>query len=240
VVFYTHGGGWISGANTDELPAARASYLASQGYLVVSANYTLSTPTSHLWDSTESQLACAMVWTENNAGRFGGNTERLAVGGDSAGGNLALELAYRSAAGTLTSSCGGTPPQVDAVSVLYPVASPQSFYDNSNPVFGGLSREMAGSYTGGAPESFPTRYEELTPAQNVTQGAPATLITVGTHDHLVPPHETYDLVDLLTSKGVPNQLIGVPFAEHVFDSPTAVGTQIWEQATVRWLRQHGV
>jgi beta-mannosidase len=52
-------------------------------------------------------VACALVWTAQNAALLGGDPTRLVVAGDSAGGNLAVNLAYAAALGQAQSGCGG-------------------------------------------------------------------------------------------------------------------------------------
>lgn len=241
VVLWIHGGGWISGSRTDDSPAIQSSWLADNGYLVVSVDYTLATDDDPRWDSTESQIACALAWTEEHAAEYGGDTARFAVSGDSAGGHLALQAAYRAAAGTLDSSCGGSLPDVDAVSVLYPVASPQGFYENPDVVLGPLARNMASTYTGGSPDEHPERYAAITPANHLGAATPPTLMAVGAHDHLVPPSGARELAEALDANGTAHTLIEAPFAEHVFDLlPGSVATQVWRAETLRWFAAHGV
>ncbi|MEU4449303.1 alpha/beta hydrolase [Actinosynnema sp. NPDC050801] len=233
VIVMVHGGGFISSSRLEGTPPAHARWFAEHGYLVISADYTLSTDQRHLWDITEQQIGCALAWTGANARRYGGDTTRLMMIGDSAGGNLALQAAYKGNTGRLRSGCGGDPPPVDAVSALYPVSDMAQLYANEP------SRIFAERYVGGSPDQYPERYAATTPTNHITPQAPPTLLTMGTSDYIVPPDGTRRLSERLHRGGIPCDLIEVPYGQHVFDAaPGAVGTQVWRQATLRWFAHH--
>jgi acetyl esterase len=238
VLVYIHGGGWVAGDRTSR--SADLRWFADHGWLVVSVDYTLSSADRHLWDVTQDQIGCALGWVLANAARYGGDATRLSVSGHSAGGNLAINTAYLSAAGRLRSSCGGSLPRVAAVSAVYPVVDAAGFYDNPDPALGGTSRAMAGAYTGGSPQHFPDRYSRISSESHLTAGAPPTLIIVGEADHLVPVDGTYRFADLARAAGVDLELVSVPYADHVFDGRRgSIGEQAYRQLTARWLREHG-
>jgi acetyl esterase/lipase len=164
----------------------------------------------------------------------------LTISIDSAGGNLAINTAYRAANGTLASSCGGPRPVVSAVSALYPVVDLAGFYDNADPALGAVSRDMAGAYIGGSPREFPQRYAAVASATHVSPAAPPTLILMGEADHLVPTEGTYRFDDQARAAGVDVELVAVPYADHVFDGRTgSIGQQAYRQLTAKWLRDHG-
>lgn len=241
VVVYLHGGGWIMGGRADETVAAHASWLADRGFVVASVDYSLSGPQRHLWNAVEPQLGCALSWVAGNAAQYGGDAGRLGLVGDSAGGNIALNVGYRANAGTLESVCGGSVPRVAAVSALYPVADPVGFHDNPNPATSELATTMTEQYLGGPPQQYPQRYTAITPSTHLTAQAPATLLTVPTADSLVPPQGAYDLAAELERRQVPGHLIRVYPLDHSFDHALgSIGTQTWRQATVSWLRDHGL
>ena len=238
VLVYVHGGGWVAGDLTGH--SADLRWLAEQGWLVVSVDYTLSSAYRHLWDVTQAQIGCALGWVVANAARYGGDPTRLSVSGHSAGGNLAINTGYLSASGRLPSSCGGTMPRVAAVSAVYPVVDPAGFYDNRDPVVGATSRDMVGAYTGGSPQQFPDRYAGIASETHITPGAPPTLIILGEADHLVPVDGTYRFVERARAAGVDVKLVEVPYADHVFDGRRgSIGEQAYRQLTARWLRDHG-
>lgn len=89
VYVYFHGGGWTSGDK-----AAVTKYCASQvlgGMVVVNVNYRRA-PRFRMGHVLEDANA-ALAWVAANIRRFGGDPERLILGGDSAGGHIAALLA---------------------------------------------------------------------------------------------------------------------------------------------------
>lgn len=84
LVFY-HGGGWVLGSleTHDDLCRALARAVPA---LVISVEYRLA-PEDPFPAGLEDSYA-ALVWASENAASIGGDPARLAVGGDSAGGNL--------------------------------------------------------------------------------------------------------------------------------------------------------
>lgn len=89
---YYHGGGWVIG--TIETHDATCRALAREsGAAVLSVAYRLAPEApfpAPLDDCFE-----ALVWAKNNAAKLGVDGTRLAVAGDSAGGNLAAAVAIR-------------------------------------------------------------------------------------------------------------------------------------------------
>jgi acetyl esterase len=234
VVVLVHGGGWTSGDRVQRTTASHAAWFAAQGYLAVSVDYPLSHGDRHRWDAVEAQVACALVWAGEHADEHGGDPGAVFLAGDSAGGNLALDVAYRSAAGDLEPACEGTVPPVSAVSTLYPVASPVGVHENDDLVMGDQGRELTEQYTGGTPSEYPERYAAITPAEHATADAPPTLMVLGESDHLVPADGAEELATVLARTGVPHELVLLPAADHVFDAaPGGVGTQVWRELTLR-------
>ena len=216
VMIYLHGGGWIQGSRTDHSYYSRV--FANRGYVVFCPDYDLSDGERHLADTTEKQLLEAFAWVKLHAADFGGDISRLYVTGGSAGGNLALEIAYKIAAGIYTVSADGTElPAVRAVSVTFPAVRLEDFYRNKDLVFGRLARKMVGSYTGCTPEEDPARYAGLDPINFVTSQSTPTCIMVGWGDALVPPGPASELTGALLDAGVEHLTFGVPYANHIFD-----------------------
>jgi acetyl esterase len=89
VVFY-HGGGWV--INDLDTHDAMCRLLAAAGELLVVASDYRRAP-EHRFPAPVEDCYAVAKWTEEYAGKLGGDTERVAVVGDSAGGNLAAATA---------------------------------------------------------------------------------------------------------------------------------------------------
>ncbi len=124
LVFY-HGGGWVLGDL--EYSDLSCRMLANDvGCVVVSVDYRLApeykfpTPLNDCYD--------AFKWVVDNAGGLGVDPQRVAVGGDSAGGNLAAAVAIRAR--------DENGPKVAHQLLIYPVTDrdfeTQSYKDNGD------------------------------------------------------------------------------------------------------------
>jgi len=89
VLVYLHGGGWICGSPTTHNKLAHR--FAEAGYLVLNVDYRLAP--EHVYPAAPDDAFAALQWVGENARELGGDPGRIAVGGDSAGGNLAAVVA---------------------------------------------------------------------------------------------------------------------------------------------------
>jgi len=86
VVIYLHGGGWAFGS-----PASfrkLGMQFAEAGYLTIILDYRLAP--EHPFPAALEDSIFAIRWASDNAPRWNGDGGRIAIGGDSAGGNLAM------------------------------------------------------------------------------------------------------------------------------------------------------
>ena len=88
VVFWIHGGGWQGGDKSDV--QAKPDWFASKGFVFVSANYRLLPDVD--METLTRDVAKALGWVHKNIRQYGGNPDRILVGGHSAGAQLAALL----------------------------------------------------------------------------------------------------------------------------------------------------
>ena len=177
-------------------------WLAERGNLIISVGYTLSSTSRHLWNIVPRQIACALTWVDSNAPQLGGDINRIALLGESAGGNLVLNVAYLVNSGDLPTSCGGTLPHIAAVVALYPILDPVRMYHNKDALAGPFARMMTMDYTGGTPDQFSDRYAQISPATHLNSKAPPTLLIFGLEDHLLEPQAAFEFTASARAAGV--------------------------------------
>jgi acetyl esterase len=112
LLVYYHGGGWVIGdLDTHDGPCR---FLASHsGARVLSIDYRLAP--EHPFPAAAEDAWAAYAWARTNAAELGSDPSRIAVGGDSAGGNLAAVVSL------LAREQSAPPPAMQLL--IYPVTT---------------------------------------------------------------------------------------------------------------------
>jgi acetyl esterase len=90
LLVYFHGGGWVVGS-VETVDASCRSLANLAGCIVVSADYRLAP--EHKFSAAPDDCYAATRWAALQAASFHGDPKRIAVGGESAGSNLAAAVA---------------------------------------------------------------------------------------------------------------------------------------------------
>src|SRR5262245_463144 len=112
ILVWFHGGGWVVGDLEAAAPTARHLAVGAK-CVVISVDYRLAPETKFPGAADDSYAAT--VWAVQQAMRFNGDPTKIAVGGDSAGGNLAAAVAL------MARDCSG--PSLAFQLLVYPVTS---------------------------------------------------------------------------------------------------------------------
>jgi acetyl esterase len=204
IVVYLHGGGWMMGTldSYDSLLRALAN---ASGALVAAVDYRLA-PEHRYPTALEDSLA-AIRWSVAHAGELGGDGERLALAGDSAGGNLAAVAARRLRGELPVGLQVLVYPVTDAV---FDTASYRT-YDAGHGLSGASMQRFWRFYLDGAdpahPDASPLRSADLAGV------APAFVLTAE-EDVLRDEGEAYAAA--LSDAGVPTELVCWPGTIHGF------------------------
>ena len=116
VVMMFHGGGWVIGDLTTADGQSR-DVCRGAGALVISVDYRLAP--EHRFPAAADDCYAATVWAGRSAAEYGGDPSRLAVAGDSAGGNLAAVVSQ------MVRDRGG--PAIAFQLLVYPVTDGANF-----------------------------------------------------------------------------------------------------------------
>lgn len=92
ILVYFHGGGWLySGIEATD----RSVRLIANEARVIVINVEYALAPEHPWPAANDDGEAAFLWTRANAANLGGHPDLVAVGGDSAGGNISLTISQR-------------------------------------------------------------------------------------------------------------------------------------------------
>ncbi len=209
VLLYFHGGGWVLGGHADPEIVSTCSYLASAARCaVVSVGYRLA-PESKFPAPVEDAYS-ALSYVSSGKASTAIDPARVAVGGDSAGGNIAAALCL------MTRDRAG--PAITFQLLVYP-ATDLSFETASHREYGegyGLSREEMKWYwnhylrtpeDGDDPYASPLRARDL-------GGLPPALVLTAEYDPLRDEGEAY--ARRLASAGVRTRMVRYDGAIHGF------------------------
>jgi acetyl esterase/lipase len=191
VFVFLHGGAWKSGDRS--LYIALGNRFAKAGILTVVPSYRLAPKNPH--PAQIEDAAAAFAWTVRNIANYGGDTNRIYVGGHSAGGHLAALLTLNP---TFLKKQGISPKVIRGVVALSGVYDLLAF-DSQESVF---SRDEA------------TR-KDASPFYHIAPTAPPFLVSFCQWDYPSLPDQAKRFNAALREAGVSSELVFVPRESHI-------------------------
>ena len=214
MLVYAHGGGWVVGSIETHDPFCRLLTEAA-GIIVFSLEYRLAP--EHPFPAGLDDVLAAYRWVAAHAGHFGGDPNRLLLGGDSAGANLAAVTANH-----LCAAGGATPPV--GLMLLYPVtdhpgAQHASYTENATGY--GLDANLMHWFWDEYARDIPPDDPGISPLrlQNVP-ALPPTLVATAEYDPL--RDEGIEYAEKLRRAGIVVTHVHAPDMHHNF--PVNPGT----------------
>lgn len=203
---WLHGGGW-TGGSVESVDSQSRHLCVGAGCVVVSVEYRLAP--QHKFPAAAEDSYAAVKWIARNAAAHNVDAGRIAVGGTSAGGNLAAVVALMAR--------DRHEPQLVCQVLIYPVTN-RDFTTKSYQEYGkgeyGLSltgMESAWSQYLGGPADAKNPYAAPLQAASL-QGLPRALVQVGEYDPLRDECDAY--TDRLKQAGVPVKSTRYPGLTH--------------------------
>jgi acetyl esterase len=241
VVVWIHGGGFVSGQRGDI--ANYLKILAGRGFVVVNVDYTIAPEA--IYPTPTRQLAKAIEYLERNAAKLGIADRGYVLAGDSAGSQIAAQLAnvitspaYAKQVGIFSSVSPGRLRGALLYCGVYDVGAMKT---DSGGVLGWFMRTVTWAYSGESDWRDAEGFETFSVANYLTSQFPPTFISAGNADPLGPQ-------SVLMERKLREQSVTVeslfytetykpPLAhEYQFDLDTTAGQEALDRS-VAWLNQ---
>ena len=208
-----HGGGWVLG-DLDSGDAFLRTLVVETGYTVISVDYRLAP--EHPFPAAVDDCFAALEWVASSACELGVDESRIAVGGDSAGGNLAAAVALRAR------DRGG--PRIAYQLLIYPVTDHDldtpSYHANASGYLLGRSG-MQWFWDHYVPDVGSRMDPEASPLRAASlAGLPPAYVITAEYDPLRDEGQAY--AERLRAAGVPVTLDACPGVIHGFFTMTGL------------------
>jgi acetyl esterase/lipase len=213
VVIGVHGGGWVSGDKLQFAPQSRA--LARAGFLVVDANYALEPSLGPGFPRQIDDLRAALRWTRKHARSYGGDPDRMAVVGGSAGGYLAAMLGLTADAGRRVRGIASLSGPMDFVALVEELRG-EVRACTSGPCTAVVrtARENLRSFLGCDPLACPTALlQRASPVTHVNPRSPPFFLANSTEE-AIPAEQAVTMGRALRAAGVEAQVLLLPGTLH--------------------------
>lgn len=215
-VVWIHGGGWTGGTKGAAREVQVCSTLAAAGYVCVCVDYKLG---RGAWPENLLDCKNAVRYLRTQAKELGIDPERIAVGGGSAGGHLALMVAFTAGQPALEPAAPypGVSSTVRCVFDLYGITNlltRQETKPDGTPVGGRKEGGAAVVFAGADRDEV---FRRASPVSHIRADSPPVLILHGRADTTVDFEQSVELARTLAERRVPHELLLLDGVGHTFD-----------------------
>jgi acetyl esterase/lipase len=198
-----YGGGWQGGTAANNESFSR--YIATQGYCVIAIDYRHAP--KYKFPTQLEDVQTALKYIQENSADLEIDSDRLALMGRSAGGHLALLLAYQQ----------NTIPIRAVINYYAPNNLTVGYHEPPvpNPI---KTRKILREFLGGTPEELPDLYRQASPYCYVKPDLPPSLLVYPNRDRVVQAKFGKKLHQKLQDNHNKAIFLTIPWAEHAFDA----------------------
>jgi len=233
-IVWVHGGAWVSG---DKAQLGNwLKVLAGKGYVAFSVGYSIAPGATY--PTPVRQVLAALRYVRENAADLHVDPAHIVIAGDSAGAQIAAQVAAMIASPDYARSVGietGLPPDSLVGAALFCGPYDLTIPDYDGP-FGGFLKTVAWAYSGRKDFLADPNFAMASVTKHVSPGFPPAFVSAGNVDPLLPHSQL--LVERLTAAGVPVDTLFFP-ADHApplgheyqFDLEGAAGGLALERLT---------
>ena len=214
-VVIIHGGGWVKGDKNREREFVTGTTLAQAGYVCISINYELRK--DHRWPNNLHDCKNAVRWLRVNAENLQVDPDNIGVIGGSAGGHLAMMVAY-TGDNARFSPLGPYPDVSDKVSACVNMYGISNLLTRKVTAEDGTPTEELKEHRlfRQSREDAAVKWRNASPVTYITKDSPPTLSLHGTADSTVDRDQSKELDKTLKAAGVESTLLMVEGANHAW------------------------
>ena len=224
-ILFMHGGAWVSGDKNDVAIVQLA--LGGAGIASASINYRYASDSVH-YEGLMSDVNSAVNYIVDHGKDWNVNTNKMAIGGISAGAHMALLYGYQYDKGNHISSIISMAGPTDMSNV--------DFLNGATllKLIDGANKMTGAKYEFGKP--VPNQFKDASPIQYV-KNVP-TLIIHGTGDMVVPYAQAELLSDKLKQKSYTHDLMTIPNANHDLGLGNQATAKQIADKVVEWVKRY--
>ena len=216
LIIWIHGGGWRAGDKKSGHASSRIPALVSTGrYIGAAIGYRLSEEAQ--WPAQIHDCKAAVRWLRARSKKFGINPDKIAVWGTSAGGHLASMLGTSGGLMELEGELGKhrrKSSRVQAVINGYGPSALLQMDDHPSKIIHNAPYSPESKLIGAPIQKAKAKALQASPINHASADDPPFLHFHGTHDQLVPFHQSEILHQALLEKKVASSLITIQGGGH--------------------------